>query len=98
MKNGSEKTPTSEHLETNIMNERTMPIESICTSASEFQMQVQEAQIDGEGGVVIVSDELFRRLSKGKPTPYITYGSPGVKVYPPNKKEQCDLDELKRVE
>ncbi len=42
---------------------------------------------------VVVSDRLFQALANGRATNYLTYGSPGVKVYKTGTKQVIDAEE-----
>lgn len=55
----------------------------VIANYQDFQAAVSKAQMQGEDGdrYVEVSDVFFKLLTKGKPTPYISYGNPTVKVF-----------------
>lgn len=45
-----------------------------------------------------VTPEFFSALTKGCKTNYLTYGSPGIKIYIKGTKEACDRDDAMTVE
>lgn len=67
----------------------------IIDNPTDFQYAVGKAQMamqEGDGeDFVEVSKELFEYLVKNQKTRYITYGSPGVKVYLAGTREECEI-------
>lgn len=66
----------------------------IISTPQDFTYAIGKAQMDmQEGGkdYVEVTEELFKYLIKNQKTRYLTYGSPGVKVYLAGTKDECDL-------
>lgn len=53
----------------------------VLDSYPDFQMAVSEAQLTGLDHLE-VSHKLFKNLTKGIETNYLTWGQPGIKVYP----------------
>lgn len=53
----------------------------ILDSFPDFQMAVSEAQLTGLDHLE-VTHKLFKSLTKGVETNYLTWGHPGVKVFP----------------
>lgn len=63
----------------------------------EFRIAVGQAQLDGIKHIT-VTDKLFNYLTKGSTDSYITYGSPGIKVYREGLKEKADLKDSRTAE
>lgn len=43
-----------------------------------------------------VSEDLFLFLTQGQKTPYLWYGNPGVRIYPPGVREAIEKEESKK--
>ncbi len=67
----------------------------IIANYQDFQAAVSKAQMQGEDGdrYVEVTDVFFKLLTKGKNTPYISYGNPTVKVF-----REGTVDEIEKSE
>lgn len=62
-----------------------------------FQMAIGHAQMDGKDHV-IVSERLFNHLLRGNKSNYLTYGTPGIKIYKAGTKEECDSTDAMNAE
>lgn len=67
--------------------------EEIVDNPQELPGAAGRAQMDGKDHLYI-SEKLFNYLSSGKPTPFITYGSPGIRLYKPGTKEECEKSDF----
>ena len=61
----------------------------VLANLEEFRIAVSQAQLDGIE-CLTVNEKLFSYLAKNSNGSYITYGSPGVKVYKEGSKEETD--------
>lgn len=67
---------------------------SFVDTPEEFRMAIGALQMSGED-TLEVGPKLFKYLLKNSKTPYLTYGSPGIKVYLQGTKKECDrVDKL----
>lgn len=71
------------------MDEIQVPERIIIDDPEEFRAAIGQAQME-EVEFIEVSDRLFKFLVKNNKTPYITYGSPGIKVYKAGTKDELD--------
>lgn len=67
----------------------------VIDNPNDFQYAIGRAQMamqEGDGeDFVEVSEELFKYLVKNQKTSYLTYGSPGIKVYLAGTREACEI-------
>lgn len=64
------------------------------SSYDAFEKAIMKAHAMAESDPhLIVSEELFQALANGRKTNYLTYGSPGVKVYRAGTKADIDAEE-----
>lgn len=71
--------------------------EKLCGTPEEFRTAVGRAQLDGLD-YVEVTEELFNYLVKNQKTNYLTYGSPGIKVFKKGTREQLLREDLMKSE
>lgn len=72
-------------------------IKGVITNYNDFTQAVANAQLDGVGHLEVTPD-LFKSLTKGITTEYLTWGHPGVKIYIEGTKERIDEEESMNVE
>lgn len=68
--------------------------EKVVDNPEDFRIAIGHAQMAGKD-FVEVSEELFNYLVKNNPTEYITYGSPGVKVF--KEGTRAKIESLERL-
>jgi hypothetical protein len=64
----------------------------VIDSTEDFRFAMGEAQLTGKKNLE-VSHRLFDHLTLGKPTPYIIYGNPAVKIY-----REGTMDQIEKLE
>lgn len=67
--------------------ERPEDSRGVLDTHSAFQEAIDQAPFDGTE-YLEVSERLFKSLTKGRQTRYLTYGKPGVKVYQVGTRER----------
>lgn len=71
--------------------------ENITDNAEDFRLAIGRAQMDGLD-YVEVSERLFNYLVKNQKTNYLTYGSPGIKVFKTGTRDQILREEKLNAE
>lgn len=71
--------------------------EGVIDDPNAFQLAIGRAQMDNLD-YVEVSARLFKYITRGQKTPYLTYGKPGVKVFIEGTRERLLKEELMNAE
>lgn len=61
-------------------------------SPEDFRVALGQAQMEGFDHIT-VSEKLFNFLVKNNKTRYLTYGTPGIKIYKEGTKDECDSED-----